>query len=55
MLTVLNEDVLKLISTNTNQTWLVFAQTCTYFQRFNDQLGCNENFYANGRTLANGK
>ena len=37
MLTVLNEDVLKLISTHDHKTWFSFVQTCTYFQAFNDQ------------------
>ena len=37
MLTALNEDVLKLLSTHNFKTWQLFAQTCRYFQRFNDQ------------------
>ena len=44
MLQVLNEDVLKLISTRDHNTWFSFVQTCTYFQRFNDQEELKQKF-----------
>ena len=44
MLEVLNEDVLKLISTRDHKTWFSVVQTCTYFQRFNEQDELKQKF-----------
>ena len=44
MLEVLNEDVLKLFSTRDHKTWFSFVQTCTYFQRFNEQEELKQKF-----------